>query len=261
MAMSDPTESARRGRRRPRCDPAQRAAAARAGRRGRRTPAPADGRGEGRRLRPRDAPGGPGGPRGRGRVARGGHGRRGAGPARRPATPGGCSAGWPRPARTIAPLVAAGRRRDGLLGRAARRRSSAAPARPGGPRGVQLKFDTGLSRGGAPRSEWLALVHGGPRRRGGGQRSGSPGCGRTSPAPTSRTTRPTPRSRQPSTRRCALADRRRARARGPAPGQLGGRAAAPRRAARPGAAGHRRLRAQPGSGRALVRASSGWSRR
>ena len=44
-----------------------------------------------------------------------------------------------------------------------------------------------------------------------------------------------------------------ARPRGAAPGQLGGRDPAPRRPARPGAAGHRGLRAQPGARRALVR--------
>ena len=66
---------------------------------------------------------------------------------------------------------------------------------------VQLKFDTGLSRGGAPRSEWSALVDGGAHRRATRARSGSPGSGRTSPVPTSRTTRRTPPSRLPS-RRC-----------------------------------------------------------
>ena len=66
---------------------------------------------------------------------------------------------------------------------------------------VQLKFDTGLSRGGAPALGVAGAGAGGAHRRAGGQRFGSPGSGRTSPAPTSRSTRRTPRSRLPSTRR------------------------------------------------------------
>ncbi len=38
----------------------------------------------------------------------------------------------------------------------------------GRPARLQLKFDTGLSRGGAPRTEWLSLVTGCPRGRGRG---------------------------------------------------------------------------------------------
>ena len=72
------------------------------------------------------------------------------------ATRAGCCPGW----RPRGGLLAADRirgRRDGLLGGPARRdRSDGQRHRTGRP--VELKFDTGLSRGGAPGSEWPALV-------------------------------------------------------------------------------------------------------
>ena len=51
---------------------------------------------------------------------------------------------------------------------------------------MQLKVDTGLSRNGAPRERVAGPGHRRPVRARTRARSGSPGCGRTSPAPTSR---------------------------------------------------------------------------
>ena len=66
----------------------------------------------------------------------------------------------------------------------------AARGRRRGPRGraparVQLKADTGLGRNGCQPADWPELVAAALRRRGARARSRSPGCGRTSPAPTS----------------------------------------------------------------------------
>ena len=78
-----------------------------------------------------------------------------------------------------------------------------APASPraGRPARLQLKVDTGLSRGGAATENWAASGRRTPapaRRRATGR---SPGSGRTSRAATSPTTRPTtPRSRPSWTR-------------------------------------------------------------
>ena len=154
-----------------------------------------DGRGQGRRLRPRDPPGGAARPATR---ARSGSAWRP--PTRRwrcarPATPVGCCAGWPRRART-SPAVDRRRRRRGVLRRRSSARSSAAPARAGRPARVQLKVDTGLSRGGAARGR-LGASSSRPRagRARPARSRGHRASGPTSPAPTSPTTRPTtPRS-------------------------------------------------------------------
>ena len=118
-----------------------------------------------------------------------------------------------------------GRRRPHRLHRRRGRRDRRRGARRSGSTArVQLKVDTGLSRGGADRRRtgpaW-SRPRPPPRRP---ARSRSPASGRTSPAPTSPTTRPTTRRRRRSRRRCAVATRRH-RARGAAPGQLGRRAA------------------------------------
>ena len=76
-----------------------------------------------------------------------------------------------------------------------------APRSRGTPARVQLKIDTGLSRGGSTAELWPELLRGRPRRRGRRRLDGSPASGRTSRPPTSRPTRPTTSRSAPSATR------------------------------------------------------------
>ena len=163
------------------------------------TPPPADGRGQGGRLRARHGAGGPGGA---GRPAPSGSASRPAPrrwPCVRRGTPDGCCPGWLPRAPTSRPCS-----RPTWTCRPTRspssRRSCVRHARPEPTARVQLKVDTGLSRGGAAaRTGWpCSRPPARPRRK---APSGSPASGRTSRAPTSRSTPPTPPSRRPSRRR------------------------------------------------------------
>ena len=71
------------------------------------------------------------------------------------------------------------RRRDGVLRRPSSTRSPSPPA--GGP-AVQLKVDTGLSRGGAARADWHDALRHAARARAGRPAATSPASGRTSRA-------------------------------------------------------------------------------
>ena len=117
-----------------------------------------DGGGQGRRVRPRHAPGRPRGARRRRRdLARRLHPRRGADPA--PGRDHRAGAGLAARARAAA---ARGRRRRRRPGRgqpgAAGRDDRGEPRAAGRPARLHLKIDTGLSRGGATVADWPALL-------------------------------------------------------------------------------------------------------
>ena len=236
-AMTDP---ACRDRGRPRCHPAQRAdpARPRAGRR----PRAADGRGQGRRLRARHG--------------RGGRAARDAGAdwlgvatidealALRAAGDRGPLLCWlSAPGDDFAAAVAAGVEVTAYTRRGARR-----DRRGVGGAHVQLKVDTGLSRGGAPRAEWASLfaaaaAHEAP------DGSGSPASGRTS-WPATSPAHPTNDAQEAAFREAlALAAEAGLRPRGPPPRQLRRRDPAPVVPLRPGPLRHRDLRPRPGSRR------------
>ena len=151
---------------------------------------------------------------------------------------GGARRGLPRPHRV-------GRRRHDLLGQTAR-----------GDRRLRPSGRTGRSRADQVRHRpvpgWRpALGVAGARagrahRRAGGQHPGHRAL--VAPRLLRRAAAPGQRRAVGGVRRGAGAGRPGwARSRGAAPGQLGGRDPAPRRPARPGAAGHRGLRAQSGT--------------
>ena len=227
VSSGPPPSPHARDRGRPRGDPAQRAAAARARLEGS-ARARDDGGGQGRRLRARHGAGGPGRARGRRRVAGRGHPGARRWRCGRRATPAGCCAGWSAPGEDFAPLVAADV--DVTASSSAQVDDVVRGAREAGQAArLQLKFDTGLSRNGAPRGDWLELVAAariaaGRRGRGGDRPLVAPRLRRRA--------RP-PGERQPAggLRRGLRAGRRRGpRARGAPPGQLRGRAAAARAA-------------------------------
>ena len=149
-------------------------------------------------------PGRPGRPRGRGRVARRRHDRRGARAARRRRhRPGAVLARRPR--RGLRRRVAADV--DVTAYSVAELDEIAAAAAPPAARpALQLKVDTGLSRGGAPLADLAGRRRRGPRRRGARRLDRSPASGRTSPAATSPTTPPTTRRRPPSGEALDVAD-------------------------------------------------------
>ena len=110
----------------------------------------------------------------------------------------------PRPAAVLAQRSRATtsppRSRPGSRSPPTRSPSSRRSRRPG-PARVQLKVDTGLSRGGAPRSEWQHLFAVRERPRAAGADHRHRASGPTSPPATSRPTRPTTPRRRPSARR------------------------------------------------------------
>ena len=160
-----------------------------------------DDRGQGRRLRPRDGRGGAAPP---GRPAPSWLGvathRRG---ARSCATAGDtgrilCWLGGAR-ARTTPAAIAADV--DVTAYTVAELAEIAAGAPAGRPARLQLKVDTGLSRGGATLGDWPDVVDAAARRRARPATGPSPASGRTSRAATSPTTRPTTRRRRRSATR------------------------------------------------------------
>ena len=197
---------------------------------------PAAGRGQGRRLRPRHAAGGPGGPGGRCRLARASRCARRRWRCAPPATPAGCCAGWrhrgsptatrSRPGSTSPP------RRDRQLAEVvAAARSVGRP----GPAAAQ-----GRHRAVPQRVPAGALAGAGGRRRPRRPARRPPGGDRGLVALRLRRRARPPRQRRAAAglRRGARRGRaRRARARGAAPGQLAGHADPARRALRPGPAG------------------------
>ena len=183
-------------------------------------------------------------PRGRRRLARRRHHRRGPrAPRGRRHRTGALLAHRPR--RRLGRGDRAGRRRDRLLrGRAGRGRSP-----PDRRARVQIKVDTGLNRGGAPRRRWrdlFAAASGHGRTTGAGRhrhlvalllqrRAGRPGQRRPGGGVPGR---PRPGRRAPG---CELEVR--------APRQLRGRDPAAELQARPGAGRHRVVRPRPGARR------------
>ena len=155
--MPPPSSTARRDRGRPRGDPAQHRPAARARRPGCRDSrrrlmvvVKADGYGHGM------VPGGACRARGRRRLAGCRNGRGGL--ALRAAGDTGRLLCWlAAPGADFAPLVAADVDVTASSGCPGRRRRPRCPGGWGTAR-LQLKFDTGLSRSGAPRDDWLELV-------------------------------------------------------------------------------------------------------
>ena len=111
---------------------------------------------------------------------------------------------------------------------------------------VQIKFDTGLSRGGAPRSEWPALVQ---AARAAEEEGSIRVTGLWSHLACSDEPEHPANAAQSTAfdEACDLAARAGLDPEVRHLANSGGRDPAPRDAARPGAAGHRRLRAQPGT--------------
>ena len=201
-----------------------------------------DGR-QGRRLRPRHAARGPGRPRGRRRPGSASPPSTRRSRCGRPATPAGSCAGSACPGEDYAAAIAADV--DVTAYTAAELARSRRPSADGtGRPGVQLKVDTGLSRGGAPAptGPTCSPPPAGQERA---ARSGSPGSGPTSPAATSPTTPPTTPRRRAFERRARPGRGGRARARGAPPRQLRGRDPAPERPLRPGPVRHRVVRPRP----------------
>ena len=232
----------RRGHRRPRRGASQHPPVARAGLAG---PADgsADGRGQGRRLRPRHGAGGPRGPRGRGRVAGAWPPVPRPWPCARRATPAGCCAGWRLPGTDFAPLVAAGIDVTASSLDAAR---GDRPRRAGG-RGDRPAPAEGGHRALAQRRAARRVAgagHGRPLRA--GRRRDPRDRGVVPPRLLRRAG--APGQRRPAARLRGGARPRhgcRARARGATPRQLGGGAAPPGGTVRPGPGGHLRLRVEP----------------
>ena len=162
------------------------------------------------------------------------------------------------PGEDYRPPIAADVDAHRLLGRGARRDRGRRPLRRRSAR-VQLKVDTGLSRGGAPMAQWQEVVARARRGEKDGQLDGHRHLVALLLAATSPTTPPTTPRRSCSARRSTSRHAAGLRSRGAAPGQLRGRDPAAERPARPGPLRHRVVRPGPGA-RASPR-RSGWCRR
>ena len=115
----------------------------------------------------------------------------------------------------------------------------------GTPARVQLKIDTGLSRGGSTAEHWPERARRRPGRRGRRRLDGRPASGRTSRRQTSLTTRPTTSRSAPSATRSRRGRACRPAPRGPPPRQLRRRPPAAEQPVRPGPLRHRLLRPRP----------------
>ena len=247
------SRSARRDRGRPRRDPAQRRHAARPG--GAPTASDADGRGEGRRLRPRDGPGGPGRPRRPGADWLGVATAREALALRAAGDTGRVLSWLAVPGDGLRRRGRGGRRRDGVHRWPSSTRSPRRRRRPAAGPACSSRSTPGCPAAARPPSDWPALVAAARAERG-RRRRGSPASGRTSPAPTSRTTPPTTSRRRPSATP-SRSPTRPASARGAPPRQLRRRAAAPEQPLRPGPLRHRGVRPRPGPRRVSPDARAG----